>query len=110
MSDITNMVLEFHDVAIRCPGGNQAAINLAAVRGEFVAMECPDKESVHTVLDVSEGLVSPVEGRVSFLGKYWYSLDDTEGNKMRGMVGRVLYGRAWISNLTIIENISLALS
>src|SRR5688500_17693720 len=58
--------------------------------------------------DAAEGLVEPAEGSASFLGKDWRSVSPDESSALRGRIGRVFDGQAWVSNLDVDENVVLA--
>ena len=58
--------------------------------------------------DVAEGLVEPDAGRVAFLGEDWRMMPPNRSAERRGKIGRVFETHAWISNLDVDENITLA--
>lgn len=58
--------------------------------------------------DLAEGLFAPDAGEVSFEGRSWKDLSPDNAARCRGRIGRVFFEHAWISNLDIDENITLA--
>ena len=58
--------------------------------------------------DVAQGLVEPDAGRVAFLGEDWRTMPPNRSAECRGKIGRVFETHAWISNLDVDENITLA--
>ena len=57
--------------------------------------------------DAAEGLLAPDAGQVTWHGRPWASLDPREECAARARIGRVFEKNAWISNLTVMENITL---
>jgi phospholipid/cholesterol/gamma-HCH transport system ATP-binding protein len=58
--------------------------------------------------DVTEGLTTPEQGNVRFLGRDWTSLSTDEAAAQRGSIGRLFEDEGWISDLDVDENIMLA--
>ena len=59
-------------------------------------------------VDVAQGLVEPESGRVMFLGEDWCAMPAGRSAERRGKIGRVFESHAWISNLDVDENVTLA--
>lgn len=57
--------------------------------------------------DVASGLVTPERGSVRFLGEDWGQTGAFRQSVMRGRIGRVFSGQAWVSNLSVSENVLL---
>jgi len=57
--------------------------------------------------DVAQGLVEPIQGGVSFLGKQWSALSDKAKLAARAKIGRVFDEPGWISELDMDDNITL---
>ena len=53
-------------------------------------------------------MVDPDAGRVAFLGEDWRTMPPNRSAERRGKIGRVFETHAWISNLDVDENITLA--
>lgn len=59
--------------------------------------------------DAAEGLLVPDAGVVTWHGRPWTSLGPYDECAARARIGRVFEKNAWISNLTVMENITLSL-
>ena len=57
---------------------------------------------------LAAGLLPPDEGEVRFLDGAWSGLTNAEQAERRGEIGRVFEGCAWVSNLTVLDNVLLA--
>ncbi len=60
------------------------------------------------LFDLLAGLRAPDEGRAEFLGRDWSTLSAFDQSRLRGRIGWVWDGQAWISNLDLYENLVLA--
>ena len=58
--------------------------------------------------DAAQGLVTPLQGRITFLGEDWQAMTADRAGKLRGETGRIFPEAGWINNLDIDENITLA--
>ena len=58
--------------------------------------------------ELAEGLIRPDSGVVRFEGRNWEETSGGEQSRMRGHIGRVFEGQAWVSNLSVYENIALS--
>jgi phospholipid/cholesterol/gamma-HCH transport system ATP-binding protein len=68
-----------------------------------------EKEQVRIPLaDAAEGLVTPVQGTVTFLGEDWQTMTPDRAAAQRGKIGRVFEGESWLSSLNVDQNITLA--
>src|SRR5438552_14935358 len=74
-----------------------------------LALVLLERPNFHTPLaDTAGGLVRPDEGKVLFLGRDFYRLLlPSRAAALRGQIGRVFDGRAWVSNLDVDENVLL---
>lgn len=59
------------------------------------------------LFDLAQGLVTPTEGNVVFMGRDWESMGISEASEMRALIGRVFRGQGLVSNLNMFENIAL---
>ncbi|MGQ9663365.1 MAG: hypothetical protein ACUVWX_13655, partial [Kiritimatiellia bacterium] len=75
--------------------------DLLLVLLDAVAERCP-------LCDLAEGLLAPTRGVVLFRGEDWQKMSPFSQIVARGRIGRVFEGTAWISNLTVLENVTLA--
>lgn len=107
----SGLVLEFRHATSRLKGTERlelraANLQLAAGQVALVRLE-PDHEAV-PLADLAEGLCPPNAGEVCFLGTSWTELDPDQADSRRAHIGRVFDGHAWISNLTVLENLTLS--
>lgn len=65
------------------------------------------QETIPPLCDLAQGLVSPEEGTVSFLGNDWKRMGPYQQGRNRGRIGRVAQRTSWVSNLSIFENMAL---
>jgi len=110
MERTDDAILTFEEVSIpRGPRDDVGIEGSLEVRpGELVAVRLEPQAQQTPLADAAQGLVSPASGRVLFLGGDWARLAPDEAARRRARIGRVFEGRGWISNLDVIENITLA--
>lgn len=106
-------ILEFRSVTFHAEPGQVLPLtgfDLAVSAGETVFIHYESHaQSVVPVGDLAEGLLVPDSGTVSFMGTDWQDLEPIRQSRARGRIGRVFDQHAWISNLTVHENIVLAM-
>lgn len=105
--------LEFRDVVLRATSGLTMAISgvsLKVCAGELcvIAVKGHEHGIANPLFDLAEGMTSPDEGSVVFMGQNWQDMRPSEQSKMRGRIGRAFETQGWISNLSVRENIRLA--
>jgi len=104
-------ILRFHDVTIAADYEHESGIsslNLSLAPGAL-AVVLLEKEQVRIPLaDAAEGLVSPMQGTVTFLGEDWQMMAANRAAAQRGKIGRVFEGESWLSGLNVDQNITLA--
>lgn len=104
-------VAALNDVTVEAavPGGEALYnVSMRIQAGEGILIR-QDRHSEGVLLfDLLEGLISPDRGTVEFLGLDWQQQTADEQARLRGRIGRVLDGPAWISNLDLYENLVLA--
>jgi phospholipid/cholesterol/gamma-HCH transport system ATP-binding protein len=84
------------------------AMNLELGPGGLGLVRAEHDGKTHPLHDLAEGLVAPESGAVRFLGRSWTERSPEQAAADRGRVGRFFEGAAWISNLDVDENITLA--
>lgn len=85
-------------------------VDLLIHAGEIVIVQLvPGTESLPLV-DAALGMLEPSAGVVRVNGRDWTSLLPEEQLIWRGRAGRVFNGEAWISNLTLADNVVLSRS
>jgi ABC-type transporter Mla maintaining outer membrane lipid asymmetry ATPase subunit MlaF len=103
-------ILEFAGVTLGWAQG-RARLERFSARlppGTLAVARTGEGRGTPPLADAAEGLISPEEGRVRFLGEEWGMMDRDTALDRRGMIGRVFGARGWISNLSVLENISLS--
>src|SRR5688572_21199323 len=83
-------------------------ISFALNPGDLLLVRIERENERLPLADATEGLVSPAQGTVSFLGKNWQSLSADHAAAQRGKIGRLFDEEGWISGLDVDENIMLA--
>jgi ABC-type ATPase involved in cell division len=81
----------------------------AILPGQLIHIHTGILDDSREVASLLLGLNQPVAGSIRFCGGNWQGTDYARHFEMRSRIGRVFAGSAWIQNLTIVENISLAL-
>ena len=76
--------------------------------GECLLIEVEEERGCPPFADTAEGLLAPAAGRVRMDGRDWLSLSPDESAAYRSAIGRVFEEQAWVSNLDVDENVTLA--
>lgn len=85
------------------------AITLSLPTGAAAWVTAPDPAEAVRLGDLALGLASAAAGAVRFLGRDWTAIGHDEACALRGrQTGRVFGGTAWLSNLDLDENLTLA--
>ncbi len=104
-------ILKFDRVTLRPAAAGQAAMRGVGFRlmpGELARVRLEPGNEQLPLADAAEGLVRPDEGSVAFLGERWAGLAPDRELALRARIGRVFDGQGWISNLNVLENLTLA--
>lgn len=110
-TDMTDTVLEFRQVAVEGGHAYDTAIwqvSFRLARGELALIGLEAGHLRTPLADAAQALVEPLQGSVHFLGQQWSSLSPTARLVARAKIGRVFEEPAWISELDMDENITLA--
>ncbi len=83
-------------------------ISFTLADGEALLLEWRDEQGWPTLADAAMGLLNPAAGRVQFAGRAWEEWAPDDAATLRSRIGRVFVDHAWISNLDVDENITLA--
>lgn len=83
-------------------------ISFTLSEGEALLLEWRDEQGWPALADAAMGLLLPVAGQVTFGGQSWDTWSPDEAASLRSRIGRVFADDAWISNLDIDENMTLA--
>jgi len=107
----TTPVLEFRSVTIVSTsqlGASICEVDFTLAPGELALVRL-EYGNEHTPLaDAAEGLVAPDGGEVRLQGRNWRRMSADRQTRLRGRIGRVFQQHGWISNLDIVENITLS--
>ncbi len=85
-----------------------ANINLCVCEHDIAGVYVETEKEDIRLFDLAEGLVQPSRGYVEFMGKRWQDMNTSELLRNRSRIGRTLEVNAWLSNLTVLENVLLA--
>jgi ABC-type lipoprotein export system ATPase subunit len=89
--------------------GGVSAVDLTLTQGECLLIKAERQSRNLPLADLAEGLLLPDAGTVFFCGNDWNRISPDQGAGLRGRIGRVFEGQAWVSNLDVDENITLRL-
>lgn len=104
-------VLEFDRVSLRRVAHSQTAMREIGFRllpGDLLWIQVEPGNEHLPLADAAEGLVAPDEGTITFLGAGWSTVTPDRELSLRARIGRVFEGHGWISNLNVLENLTLA--
>lgn len=87
------------------PSSRIAPVSFAMTPGSFELMDAGDRRQATAFSDLCSGLIPPTAGTVRFLGHDWTDLPYDYANALRGRIGRVFAGGAWIPHLSLMDNI-----
>ncbi len=76
--------------------------------GALLLVQCDHLSNWIGFSEVALGLLAPEAGVVTWKGNTWVGMSPDAAARERSRIGRVFRGRAWISNLDVDENITLA--
>ena len=104
-------ILEFKDVTLGA--GASQMIGLKGVsftlnRGEIIMVALEEGREHIPLASLAQGLVVQDSGHVYFKGAEWTEMGPSRLSLQRGLIRRVFEHFGWISNLDVMENISLA--
>jgi phospholipid/cholesterol/gamma-HCH transport system ATP-binding protein len=108
---MTDTVLEFQQVAVE--GGHLYdtaiwQVSFRLQRSELMLVRLEPGHLSLPLADAAQGIVEPIQGRVSFLGERWSALSEEAKLAARAKIGRVFDEPGWISELDIDDNITLS--
>jgi phospholipid/cholesterol/gamma-HCH transport system ATP-binding protein len=76
--------------------------------GELLLVRMERENERLPLMDAAEGLVTPTQGSVEFLGEDWQRMGADRAAAQRGKIGRLFEDEGWVSDLDVDENIMLA--
>ena len=83
-------------------------VTLQLRAGELLMVQVEPGNEQLPLTDAALGLTPPERGRTLFMGTDWQDAAPDTALEMRARIGRVFDHSGWISNLDVIENITLA--
>ncbi len=105
-------ILEFSDVSLQknLLRGQAEMRELAfkAGQGALLLIKVEAGNEYLPLADAAEGLLVPDAGVIRWQGKEWRDLEPEDELRARSRIGRVYEKQAWISNLNVDENVTLA--
>lgn len=111
MSDPTQPVLTLRNVTYKSSARVDEGILDASLEvrpGDRILVLLATHTRRTSLLDLAHGLLVPDSGQIDIMGADWAAMDTYESARQRWLIGRIFDGNAWISNLTLRENIALA--
>ncbi len=103
-------ILEFEKVTLPATTGRSAlrAIEFQLCAGELMLVRVETGNEQLSLADAAEGLIVPNSGKVMIAGECWLTMPAEQELILRGRIGRVFDSPGWISNLNVLENLTLA--
>ncbi len=104
-------ILEFNEVTLGAPGRGGSELRSVTFRlgpGDALIIGLADEAVCPPLADAAQGLLDPTDGCVLFMGEEWGKMSPDAVASSRSRIGRVYDAQAWISNLDLDENITLA--
>ncbi len=85
-------------------------VDLVLRQGEVILLQLDRAQRSREVASLLQGLHDPVSGEVRFQNHDWRGNHYDRHFQMRGRIGRVFDGQAWIQNLNLRDNVTSARS
>jgi phospholipid/cholesterol/gamma-HCH transport system ATP-binding protein len=83
-------------------------VNLTLCAGELAVVLVDDAHAFVPLAPLAQGMILPEQGEVLFEGQRWTDRQFARHAAMRGRIGRVFAQWGWVSNLNVLENVTLA--
>ncbi len=83
-------------------------LSFAVGPGEQLLIRPEGRGARLPLCELAAGLIRPDSGTVRFEGRCWEDMSGREQSRVRGRIGRVFDEQAWVSNLSVYENIALS--
>lgn len=110
MTESTN-ILEFSNVVLPGTVRGQAEmrrLTFSLTRGCLLLVKLETGNEYLPLADAAEGLITPDTGFIHWQGREWNKLEPREELYTRSQIGRVFEKDGWLSNLNVIENVTLS--
>lgn len=108
---MTVYALEFTEVTMEggASGSGLSVQSLTASHGSITVVHAAGLRShVELLFDLAQGLQRPDRGRVKVEGVAWVDVDPRDEASKRAGIRRTWHGNRWVSNLSVLENVTLA--
>jgi len=110
MINSTN-ILEFSNVILPGAGQEQAemrGLTFNLPPGCLLLVKPEAGNENLPMADAAEGLIAPQSGSIRWQGQVWNSFAPLEELNARARIGRVFEKNSWVSNLNVVENVTLS--
>ena len=104
-------ILSFENVALAATSrllADLRDVTFGVAAGQLIVLRTDPQAGRVPLFDLAEGLVEPEAGRVTMDGREWPQMSRWQRVRARAAIGRVFAEGGWISNLTVLENVTLA--
>ncbi|MDD5484258.1 MAG: hypothetical protein PHP98_11525 [Kiritimatiellae bacterium] len=104
-------ILEFANVALPAGAPGQAemrGLTFSLPPGRLLLVRLEAGGENLPLADAAEGLLAPEAGAVRWQGRDWRALGPEDELRARAQIGRIFEKNGWISNLNVIENVTLS--
>jgi phospholipid/cholesterol/gamma-HCH transport system ATP-binding protein len=104
-------ILKFSEVTIESSPHYETGLSRTSFGlnpGELLLLRIERENERMPVADAAEGLVSPLQGNVTFQGEDWQDMSADHSAAQRGKIGRLFDDEGWISDLDVDQNIMLS--
>lgn len=104
-------ILEFSNVTLLNGKYGQAGMRQITFRlsqGWLLLIRVENGNEYLPLADAAEGLLAPKSGLITWRGTPWHAFAPQDELKARARIGRVFEKSGWISNLNVIENVTLS--
>ncbi len=105
------VVLRLRDVSLRSKSDRTlllSSMSMTVRVGEVVVLQMDQAQRSREIASMIQGLLFPSAGEVLFQDSDWKGNHFDRHFQMRSKIGRVFDGQAWIANLNMLENVTLA--
>ncbi len=104
-------ILQFEQVRWTTDGTTptpEPVMDVQLAAGDVLGIVYDEQDECPPIADLTAGLQAPVAGRVRFAAQCWTDRSPQAAAAARGRMRRIFAGPAWVSNLDMDENITLA--
>jgi len=104
-------ILKFSDVTIESSPHYETGLwnsSFELKQGDLLLVRMERENERLPLADATEGLTSPSQGSVMFLGEDWQLMSADRAAAHRGKIGRLFDDEGWISDLDVDQNIMLS--